>query len=275
MVSVKILEKTELYIKCIIENVPPSLVNALRRIIISEVPILAIDEVIILDNTSVLYDEILAHRLAMIPIKTDLDKFPKIEECEEGLVDPSLCQVRFELQVEAKEPMTVYSRDLKCEDPSIEVVYPDIPVVKLSKGQRIIIEAIAKLGRAKEHYKWQAGLAAYHYYPKVIINNPKDEECFKKCVEVCPEALDYVDEIVIKDVEKCSFNRWKTCEQLCQGSISVEWDKEKYVFWAESFGNMSIEALLKEAFRILKKKFIDFMSEIESEVSRLEATTSS
>ncbi len=145
VVLVRVIEKSDLYLKAVVDGVTPPLVNSLRRVLISDVPVLAIDEVIILDNTSVLYDEVLAHRLSMIPIKTDLKKLPKIEECEQELVDPSLCQVRFELNIEAKEPVVVYSRDLKSDDPEVRPVYEDIPIAKLVPGQKIVLELMPGL----------------------------------------------------------------------------------------------------------------------------------
>jgi len=268
MVEVKILEKSDLYLKFVVEGLPPSLINAFRRVLIADVPVLAIDEVIILDNTSVMFDEVLAHRLALIPLKTDLKKFPKIEECEEGLVDPSQCSVKLYLQVEAKESTIVYSRDIKSERPDVEPVHPDIPIVKLAKGQRIVLEAIARLGRAREHAKWQACLAAYYYYPRVVLENPSDRKCYEICKEICPEAVDWKDNKMSVDPEKCTFNRWKTCEQVCEGSIKVDWETNKYVFWVESFGNMPIKDLIEEGFRILKKKFESFIEALEIELLR-------
>ncbi len=267
-IKVRIVEKSDNYLKFVIEGVPPQIVNALRRVLIADMPCLAIDEVVVLDNTSVMFDEVLAHRLAMIPLKTNLKRFPKIEECEEGLVDQAQCSARLILQVEAREPTVVYSRDLKSDDPDVEPVYPDIPIVKLGKGQRIVLEAIAKLGRAREHVKWQACLAAYYYYPKVEIVNPKDKNCYDICSNICPDALEWADGegMRVKDVESCTFNRWKTCEQSCNGSIRVDWCKWKYVFWIESFGSIPMRDLVEEAFRLLKKKFEDLLEALDIEI---------
>lgn len=271
VVSVKVLDKTDMYLRVVIEGAEPSLVNSLRRVFISDVPVLAIDEVIILDNTSVLYDEVLAHRLAMIPIKTDLKKFPKIEECEQELVDPSLCQVRFVLNVEAKEPMMVYSRDLRSDDPEVRPVYDDIPIVKLMPGQKVVLEAYARLGRARKHAKWQAGLAAYYYYPRVTVVGKASDAC-SICVDICNGAIDIKDDgsIIINDVLRCTFNRWKTCEQVCP-ALRVDWDEGKYVFWVESFGNMPVEDMVREGFRILRGKFQEFVNELELELTRGQA----
>ncbi len=274
-VEVRILEQNDRYLKFVISGLTPPLVNAFRRVLLADVPVLAIDEVVILDNTSIMFDEVLAHRLAMIPLKTDLRKLPKIEECEEGIVDPSQCTVKIELQVEAKEPMIVYSRDLKPEDPAFGPVYEDIPIVKLAKGQRIILEAYARLGRAREHVKWQACLAAYYYYPDVKVVDPTNRKCYEICREICPDAVDWKDDkLVIIDVEKCTFNRWKTCEQVCEGALKVDWKENTYVFWIESFGNMPMRDLVEEAFRILRKKFEDFLEILEIEITKYKFATS-
>ncbi|MHA1861394.1 MAG: DNA-directed RNA polymerase subunit D, partial [Candidatus Ranarchaeia archaeon] len=73
MVELRILDKDEEQIRFILKDVDVAFANALRRTILTEVPALAIDEVVIVENSSALYDEILAHRLGLIPLKTDLD----------------------------------------------------------------------------------------------------------------------------------------------------------------------------------------------------------
>ncbi|RLG72705.1 MAG: DNA-directed RNA polymerase subunit D, partial [Thermoprotei archaeon] len=80
--KIRILEKDSKTIKLLIEDSTLAFVNAIRRLAISDVPTLAIDEVAFLDNTSVLYDEIIAHRLGLIPLTTDLEHYKSPEECE-------------------------------------------------------------------------------------------------------------------------------------------------------------------------------------------------
>jgi DNA-directed RNA polymerase subunit D len=84
LVEVKVLEDTGNSVTLQLEGVDRSYVNAVRRFCIAEVPAMAIDDVVILENSSVLYDEILAHRLGMIPIKTDLSRYNLPEECDCG-----------------------------------------------------------------------------------------------------------------------------------------------------------------------------------------------
>ncbi len=266
--SVKVLQYSDDYLKLVVEGFKPSLVNSLRRILITDVPVLAIDRVIVLDNTTVMYDEVLAHRLSMIPLKTNLEKLPKIEECEDELVDPSLCQVRYQLSVKASDQVvSVYAKDLIPDDPDFAPVYPDTLIVKMSKGQVLSIEAYAKLGRARDHAKWQACLASYYYYPKVQLLNPRDERC-ASCLESCKGIAKKNDEYVITDPLQCTFDNWKTCEEACSGSLVVDWDEDKYVFWVENYGNMSMVNLLKEAFRVWKWRFTTFLDVIRSEARR-------
>ena len=82
MVEIQILEKTDDFMRFIVRGVNVPFVNALRRIMLTQVPTMAIDEVVILENSSILHDEILAHRMGFIPIKTDLDSYNLPEECK-------------------------------------------------------------------------------------------------------------------------------------------------------------------------------------------------
>jgi len=157
MVRVKVLDDTGDTVKVQLEGVDRSYVNAVRRFCISEVPSMAIDDVVILENSSVLYDEILAHRLGLIPIKTDLNRYILPEKCDCGSpLGCNKCRVLFVLDATGKEKVsTVYSGDLVSEDREIRPVSETIPIVKLARGQSVKLEAYARLGRGREHAKWQ------------------------------------------------------------------------------------------------------------------------
>lgn len=136
-----------------ISGIDTAMANALRRIIISEIPIMAIEKVTFYENSSILDDEILAHRLGLIPLKTDLDGPEKIK-----------------LSLKATGPKTVYSKEIKVKETKVKgksmpsesiAVYDKIPIVKLTENQEISLEAIAQLGFGKDHMKWQGGLASY------------------------------------------------------------------------------------------------------------------
>ena len=157
MVDVKVLEDSGISVTLQLEGIDRSYANAVRRFCIAEVPAMAIDDVVILENSSVLYDEILAHRLGMLPIKTDLERYNLPEDCDCGNpLGCHKCRVLFVLDAKGKEKVsTVMSGDLVSEDRDIRPVSETVPVVKLAIGQSVKLEAYARLGRGKEHAKWQ------------------------------------------------------------------------------------------------------------------------
>jgi len=122
--GVFILEKNDMSMRLLIRGADVPFINALRRIILAEVPCMAIDEVVILENSSVLQDEIVAHRLGLIPLKTDLDGYNLPEECPcKSEFGCNLCRVSLTLDAEAKEgTRTVYSGELTSENPDITPV---------------------------------------------------------------------------------------------------------------------------------------------------------
>ena len=157
MVRVKVIEDTGNSISLQLEGIDRSYANAVRRFCIAEVPAMAIDDVVILENSSVLYDEILAHRLGMIPIRTELERYNLPEDCDCGNpLGCHKCRVLFVLDAKGKEKVTtVNSGDLVSEDREIRPVSETIPLVKLAFGQSVKLEAYARLGKGKEHAKWQ------------------------------------------------------------------------------------------------------------------------
>jgi DNA-directed RNA polymerase subunit D len=178
LVKVKVLEDTGSMVSMQFEGVDRSYVNAVRRFCIAEVPSMAIDDVVILENSSVLYDEILAHRLGMVPIKTDLERYNLPEECDCGNpLGCHKCRVLFVLDAKAKEKVsTVNSGDLVSEDREIRPVSETIPLVKLALGQTVKLEAYARLGRGKEHAKWQPCTVA-------VLTEGKTEGTYNLMVE--------------------------------------------------------------------------------------------
>lgn len=144
-------------LRFILRGCDTAFANALRRTMISEVPCMAIEDVFIFSNTSVMHDEILAHRLGLIPLTTDLERYVLPEKCDCGSeLGCSRCRAVLTLDVSSEGGVrTVYSGDLVPEDPAIRPVSPAIPIVKLAPGQTVKLEAYARLGLGKAHAKWQ------------------------------------------------------------------------------------------------------------------------
>lgn len=129
-----------------------TIVNAIRRVIIDEVPTFAIEDVEVVVNDSPLYDETVAHRLGLVPIKTDLKSYNFRDECSCGGIGCALCEVKMSLA--ADEDGYVYSGQIKSDDPKIVPVDEEIPITKLFAGKKIEINMKAVLGKGREHAKW-------------------------------------------------------------------------------------------------------------------------
>jgi len=236
----------------------PSFANALRRAMISEVPTLAIDDVRIYDNTSALFDEMLAHRLGLIPIITDLDTYSLKEACACGGAGCPGCSVTYTLSVEG--PKTVLSSDLIPQDPKAVPVHDNIPIVKLTKGQKLVLEARAELNTGKEHAKWQpTNVCGYKNYPVITISEACD--ACGMCIEECPRdilaAKGKKIEVVEGKISDCSMCR--LCERACVASgigdepaIKVTAEPDRYIFVVEGDGSLPVKEILRRALQHIK-----------------------
>jgi DNA-directed RNA polymerase subunit D len=157
--NLKIIKMEDNKVRFNISGINVDLVNALRRIVISEIPTMAMEEISFYGNSSILDDEFLALRLGLIPLKTDLKTYNPVSECSCKGKGCAKCTAILTLDV--KGPGTVYSRELKSTDPQIVPVHESIPIVKLTEHQQIKLEAKAELGIGKTHMKWQSGIASY------------------------------------------------------------------------------------------------------------------
>ncbi|MFX1455156.1 MAG: DNA-directed RNA polymerase subunit D [Promethearchaeota archaeon] len=271
--DIKVLEKGEQKLVFVMEDVSIEMANAIRRIILSEIPVMAIDEVIVLKNDSPLYDEIIAHRLGMIPLTTDLDTYKLPQDCDCGGYGCPLCQVSLTCEVvnTTNAPVEVYSGDLKSNDPNIIPVDSKIPIVKIDKNDQLILEAYAILGKSKEHVKWQAvSNIFYRFYPKIDFDSSKCAKCPDKCIvsRMCPEKLyDFSDGKIPKLVD----DYWKTCT-LCksceldcvENTIEVSYKDNTYIFYIESDGVLPFNVILKNAFKIFIEKIDEFVEKLEA-----------
>jgi DNA-directed RNA polymerase subunit D len=261
--EVEILEERADSFRFILRDSSPAFANALRRGMLADVPVMAIEDVIFLENTSVMYDEILAHRLGLVPLKTDLDAYVPREECDcKSDLGCAKCTVSFVLEAEAADQtITVYSGDLKS---STEIVPTAnrIPIVKLAPGQKVKLEAYARLGRGSEHAKWQAAsVAAYRYMPKVTLNaeNLSNPEDVIKCCPTRVYASDSTRKIFIKNELDCILcnacvDQAVPVDQKKAPPIEVGGDDTTFIFSIESTGALPPKKILREAGSILRKK---------------------
>ena len=275
--SLQVIEKSDSKLIFVVEGISVEMANSIRRIIISEIPVMAVDEVIILKNDSPLYDEIISHRLGMIPLTTDLGTYKLPRECECGGYGCALCQVSLTCEVTntTNAPMEIYSRDLNSNDPKIVPVDPNITIVKIDKNDKVIIEAYAILGIAKDHVKWQAiSNILYRFYPQIDFDDTKCAKCPDRCIvsRMCPEALyDFSNKkipILLEDYWK-SCTLCNSCQRDCpEEAIKVGWKDNTYLFSIESDGVLPFKTIIKKTFEIFLEKideFVENLGEIEIE----------
>ncbi|MBI2654491.1 DNA-directed RNA polymerase subunit D [Candidatus Woesearchaeota archaeon] len=261
-VEVRVLEnnKEQGKLSFILKDSNPVYANTLRRLMIDEVPTMAIEDVEFSRNNSVLYDEMIAHRLGLIPLKTDLRSYNLPEKCKCEGKGCNRCQLKMILR--AQKVGTVYSSEIKSKDPAVKPVYPDMPIVKLLKGQSLEIEATAALGKGKNHIKWSPCHAYYKYRPIVEITGEVKN----------PEAIIEVDHNNIFEIRdrKLVVNKDRVLEcdlsldfSEIDKNVKVMASETDFVFYIESFGQLSCKEIINKAVDILDEQLDEFVEELK------------
>jgi DNA-directed RNA polymerase subunit D len=247
--KIKILGKKGDKLEFLLEGSSPAFANELRRIMVTEVPVLAVEFVNIVENTSALYDEMIAHRLGLIPLVFDPKKFNFVEDCKCGGKGCPLCQAVFAL--EKSGPATVYSGDMRSSNKDVKPKDNGFPVTELLDGQNIKLEAVAQLGTGKTHSKFQAANASYQYFPE--IRKAKKGEAEK--LEECPKQFFTLKDgkPVIKDFTKLDING--SCRI---GDYILELNPTKFIFRVESVSGLKPEDIAIKAAEILAGKGEEF-----------------
>jgi DNA-directed RNA polymerase subunit D len=270
-VKIEVIEKDETNLRLIIREADVPLMNALRRIALAEVPSMAIDEVVMIENSSILQDEIIAHRLGLTPLKTDLDGYNLPEECEcKSEFGCSLCRVTLTMDADSTEgTRAVYSGELVSENPQIVPVSDKIPIIKLAKGQKLKLEAYARLGKGKTHAKWQpVSVCAYKYFPKIEVSKRKCTDC-AKCVDICPKKVLAMKDNKVEVIDLLACNLCMDCVGVCTqkpSAIKVEWEKNAFIMNIEATGALPPERIIQEATKILDKQLKEFKKQLKAEV---------
>lgn len=267
----------------LLDGVEPAFANALRRSLIADLPKLAIEDVEFhlgpiraedgkeSESVAPLFDEIVAHRLGLIPLPTEPKLFVPRATCPtcggEGCPN---CTVIYSLN--KRGPATVYSGDLEpIGDAKFKPVDANIPIVKLGEGQALLIYATAQLGFGREHAKWQVTQAVgYKYRPTVKIDNKKlDADTFP--IDVCPVNILHHEggKVTVDPEEKCIL--CMACvdaakEAGAEGAIDVRGDPSRILFHFETDGSMSAKDAVLEALGTLETKF----STLSDQASSLE-----
>lgn len=243
-----------------LEGANPAFANSLRRTTKGEIPTLAIENVRFKNNTSGLFDEILAHRLGMIPWRFDPEELELQEECSCEGEGCEKCTVNFKL--EGKGVGKLKAKDIESPE-GIEPQKPELLILDMKEGQEVSISAEGKLGFGKEHAKWQAANSAYHYHPKIEIEgNVEDPELI---AERCPGNVFEVEdgELKVENPKDCV--SCYVCEEIDE-NIKVSEQKDKFIFKVESISGLGPNEIVKEAIKSLNNKVEEFQTKIKEEL---------
>lgn len=271
-----------------------SIANALRRVLIAEVPTIAIELVEIEENTSCLMDEMIGHRLGLIPlISKNVDQMLYQRECD-CLAGCVKCTVEFTLHVQNEDSETILvtaadlvtnnhwevapllstqNNQMRTADYNQEIV-----IVKLGKNQELKLKAIARKGMGKEHSKWcPVAVATFQYDPLVQINSAMletlDEAKKQALVNSCPTKVysynEHMRTVDIEDATRCMYcqectkkaNTWNLPDL-----VTIQPKTGRFIFSVEGTGALHVDQIISTAFEVLLKKLAMIEDEIHQTV---------
>lgn len=287
-----------------IQGLDAPIANAIRRILISEIPTMAIDKAIIYQNTSIMHDEVLAHRLGLLPILADPDYFiakEANEEFEEGNSIKFSLHVKCERKPEYKNKKydqlqglspeeylinsTVYASDMKWipmgaqkesfkENP-IKVLHDKIIITKLRENQEIEIEMLCSKNIGRVHTKWSpVSVAAYRLLPDIELKVPVLNEDAEELKAKCPmDVFDIEDlgkgkkSLTVANVRACTMCRECIREDKFNSVVELGKKRNHYIFTVESIGVIPPEECFSKALQVLKEKvqhYITYFNSLKS-----------
>lgn len=236
--------------------------NLLRRYIVEKVPTMAMEDIEFKENTCLLYDEILAHRLGLVPLTTDLKSYNMISKCKCDGKGCNRCTLK--LTLKADKPGYVYASSIKSRDPKVKPVYAHMPVAKLLKDQKIEFVATAVLGQGCDHTKFSPGSAYYKLKPSVEVlkNCENSEEVVKNCPLDIFELKNNKLTINKDNLMKCHI--CNACVDICKPNDCIKiTNGPDIIFYIESWGQLNCKEIAVTAMDMFKQDLDEFESLIK------------
>lgn len=307
--DIKIKSLTEEDLIFELSGVEPPLANALRRIMISEIPTIAIEKVEMWQNTSIIPDENLAHRIGLVPIKVDPNLFD-MKVADKPYDETNSLRFKLHVVCTKKDPKTptplnindveeeerifnhsnVYSGDLEWipigeqaesfKDCPPKPLHDDILIAKLRPGQEIEMELICEKGIGKTHAKWSPVCTAYYrLMPDIKLTAPIVDDEAKELKQLCPMGVFDIEDIgkgrskaIVGDQSKCTTCRECIRHEKFAPRVDLGKHKDVFEFHIESLGIYPPEQIMIEALAKLKHKATHWLEALQHEESLLQHT---
>lgn len=243
MVEVKKISEKNNVLKLLVTDTDTVMINSIRRAAMGEVQTLAVEDVSIYENTSIIPDEMLAHRLSMLPIKMDMKRYKEGDTLK--------------LLLEKEGPCTVYGKDIKSTDPKIDVIDKKVPIAKLKKDQKIKIEMEATVGRGKDHAKWQTAIIGYKNIADIAVG--KECNLCKDCIHACPKKILEAKGKTISLKEPLQCDLCGECRDACKLSqLKIKENEKAFLLTIETMKSLENTAIIEEAINKLEQKTEEF-----------------
>jgi len=243
--DVEFIERDDRNARFLVRGATPAFANGIRRAMIADVPTFSIDTVRFVENSSVMFDEMIGLRLGLVPLSTPLDDFEVGDE------------VTLALDVEG--PATAYSGDIESSDTLVQPADDNIPIIELKEQQRIELEADAVLDRGRDHAKHQGGVAVgYRHLQRVEVVDDAGE-----FDEQEPNILRGVIETEDGELVATSEFDHDLTERYPGKEIEVTDVPGAFVFHVETDGSFSVEELVTRAVESIG----DRAAELETKVA--------
>ena len=218
------------------------------------------------ESISAMFNEIISHRIGMLPIPTD----KKTIEAFGDSIDDDSKQPDIMYSLHKQGPCTVYSGDLEpvSGDSSLTIPEANVPIVKLGEGQAILVYAKAKMGNARKHAKWQCAVAPRFYQaPTLMVASGKGSKAVLDAVgksKFKKKGKGHVIEDPIEAHEALRVLEKLWNDEDAQAAMEVSTKKDHFVFEFETNGAMKAKLALEQALKALDKHCNEFMSGIDA-----------
>lgn len=235
--------------KYLVKGTNYTFMNTIRRTIMINVPCLAIEEVQMYENDSPVFDEMLANRLGLLPIKTDVKTYKKGDTVK--------------LVLEKTGPAIVTSKDIKCTDPKIEIIDKKIIITKLGKDQNLKIEMTATMKTGEEHVRYQPAIVSYNEVME--IKNDKNYDTKEIVAKMPKGSIDSkAGKLFFSDPYNVE-NQNQHVDILRKFGVEVEYSKTDFVLSIESTGQLTAKEVLDSAVTQLTEQ----LEELDKEIKKL------